>query len=430
MRMPRDAAARDARRPALDSVSGMARQGVRTRQGVPAGGAGSASRATSLAEKAKQLLARVQQTRVGRALARYGIARGGLLAGGIAYSALFSISAALTIGLTAFMAVLGDDAELRRTVLDGVESALPGVIDTGSGGLVRPDQLVLDTALNPGSVLAAVVLLWTALSVMAGLKSSIRAMFGIVAPPENALAGRARDLAGFVALAVGVLATAVLGLVAGTLGEEVLHLVGVEGAVAGWLLRALGLAVALAVDWAVVLMLFRITAGARPLRKDLFLGALLGAIASGVLRQVGTSAVGAVDDPLLASFAAIVTLLLWVNLLARVVLMVAAWTANPPAPERPDTGEEVHLYERPNFVTLSAPATLEWLYQPITGVIAPDARLDPAHEPEPAPPEWGGLIGRFHRRRIDRLEARLERARERYAAGARENARATRERGG
>jgi membrane protein len=33
----------------------------------------------------------------------------------------------------------------------------------------------------------------------------------------------------------------------------------------------------------------------------------------------------------LASFAAVVTLLVWINLIARIVLLAAAWTADPPA---------------------------------------------------------------------------------------------------
>ena len=44
-----------------------------------------------------------------------------MLTGGIAYAALFSVFAALTIGYTVFMAVLGGNDELRQTVLDTVE---------------------------------------------------------------------------------------------------------------------------------------------------------------------------------------------------------------------------------------------------------------------------------------------------------------------
>ena len=38
-------------------------------------------------------------------------------------------------------------------------------------------------------------------------------------------------------------------------------------------------------------------------------------------------------NAVLASFAVIVTLLIWINLIARIVLLAAAWTADPPAAE-------------------------------------------------------------------------------------------------
>ncbi|TRW45106.1 YihY/virulence factor BrkB family protein [Georgenia yuyongxinii] len=373
---------------------------------------------TGAGGRVNRAIARVRASRVGRTFARYSIARGGLLAGGIAYSALFSIFAALALSFTVFTAVLGDNDVLRQTVIEAVNDALPGIVDDGSGnGLLKPEDLVVETALTPAGVLALVVLLWTALSVMAGIKNSIRAMFAIVAPPENVVAAKARDLAGYLALALGVLVTAVLGLVAGTLGTAVLDALGVQGGVAGFLLRALSLGVALLVDWAVFLMLFRVTAGVRPLRRDLLLGTLLGAVAAGLLRLLGTTLVALVDNPLLASFAAIVTLMLWVNLLARVTLIVASWTANPPAPAKPETAEEVHLDDRPNYVTESAPATLEWDHQPVTGTVLPDETLRPGYEPE-REPRWPGLAGRYHRWRAARLDRRAAEARERYRRGA------------
>ena len=59
-------------------------------------------------------------------------------------SELSGIFAALTIGFTAFMAVLGDNERLRDEVLDAVDDALPGLIDTGDGGLVPHRLLLLD----------------------------------------------------------------------------------------------------------------------------------------------------------------------------------------------------------------------------------------------------------------------------------------------
>src|SRR5690606_30711792 len=316
-----------------------------------------------------RLLAWWKQTRVARALGRYGAANGALLTGGIAYSALFSIFAALVVGLSIFMAVLGSDEQLRQAVLDALDSALPGIVDTGDGGLVSLDSLQF----SPGaSIVTAVVgflmLINAATSVMAALRTGIRAMFGIVAPGENILVAKLRDLAGFLALALAVVLTAALGIAVGAAGSAVAGLVGLADApVTQVLLRVLGHLVALAVDLAVVVVLVRGLGGARPPRRDLLIGSLVVAVGAGVIRFLGTTIVGSVsDNPLLAPFAAIVTLLLWVNLVVRVLLMACAWTANPPAVPEIGPDDVTHVDETPNFVTESDPGTLAWEHDPQT----------------------------------------------------------------
>lgn len=407
----------------------------------------------TLGERVKALLSRWAHSRPGRGLARYSKARGGLLAGGITYSALFSVFAALTIGYTIFMTVLGNNAELRQTVLDSVNDALPGIIDTGTnGGLVAPEDLMLDTALNPASIGAAAVLLWTAITVMNALKRSIRAMFGITAPKESPVLTRVRDLGGFLTLTLAVVLTAALGIAAGTAGGWVLGLIGIEGTVASIALRAAGLLAAFVVDALVFVLLFRVLAGVHVPRRDLLIGAVMGGVASGVLRIFGTSLVGGADDPLLATAAALITLLLWINLLSRVTLMIAAWTANPPAPPKPKDPATTNFDQSPNYVTLSAPHTLEWEYEAITGTVeaADDVReatlvADLEHlgeegqqvllarredeerrraedrtvvEARARDAYWGGLVGKarnWNQRRLGRRYARKDAYQERTA---------------
>ena len=74
-----------------------------------------------------------KHTRPGRASARFRARSGGVLSGGIAYAALFSVFAALTISYTAFIAILGDNDELRERVLDAVDTTYPHLLDTGDG---------------------------------------------------------------------------------------------------------------------------------------------------------------------------------------------------------------------------------------------------------------------------------------------------------
>lgn len=321
-------------------------------------------------------------TRIGRMNSRYGAVHSAQLAGGIAYAGLLSVFAGLTIAFTVFMRLLGGRPELLEAVVTAIDEALPGIIvtDERPDGMLRPDQLLLPSGgLSVATVIAVVTLLFSALSVMGALTSSLRAVFGLAAPPGNAVVVKLRDLVGFVLLATAVLATAALGIGAGLAGEWVTEALGLESAIGAVFVRVLGVLAAFVVDTVVFVALMSVVAGARPPAKDLWLGAAIGAVGTGALRLLGTSVVGgASTNPVLASAAALVTLLLWLNLAARLALYVAAFTANPPAPPTGLAPVLLHAAERPNYVTLSASHTLAWDHDARTGaVLASEAdRLD------------------------------------------------------
>ncbi|MDO5629469.1 MAG: YihY/virulence factor BrkB family protein [Mobilicoccus sp.] len=329
---------------------------------------------------AKQAVGTIMTSRPVRAFQRFGKARGMLLAGGIAYTALFSIVAALTIAWTIFSMVLGDDQELQGQVIEAVNEVLPGILDDGTNdGMIPPDQLIMDNLLNPASIIAFLVLLWSAIGLMSNIRSTVQAMFGMVAPAENFVLAKLRDLMGFIAMALGIVLSAMLGTAAGQMGQTVLDWIGLgESPVIGVLLRVVAYLVAAAVAAVTFAFLFRVTAAVRPPAKDLWLGSFIGGIGVQIVLFLGTSIVSvASDDPLLAASASLATLLLFVNLLSQVLLIVSAFTANPPSPQTPQSPEEVHFRETPNFVTLSAPHTLDWEYQDVTGQLDVDEDLRP-----------------------------------------------------
>lgn len=376
--------------------------------------------ADGLGAKVQALVLYLRSTRLGRAGMRIGAARANVLAGGIAYAALFSLFAALVIGWSAFMAVLGGNEELRNAVLDSIDSVMPGLVGYGSDDLISPEDLVLPTVINVTSVVSILVLVWSSLTMMTALKTSIRQMFGIQTIPENFVLVKARDLMGFFVLALAVLLTAALSVAVNAIGSVVFEWLGVEGSLTQWLLRLATIAVTFLVDLGVFVFIIRIFAGVRAPRRDLLLGAVVGALATGVLRYLGTAAVSLPqNNPVLGTFAVLITLLLWINLMARLVLYVAAFTANPPAADAPSDPAEVHFYAKPNYVTVSVPSTLRWNYEPSTGAVIPDPSLGadapPEPEPEPEPePRWGGLMGWWFARRLARAEKRLERAKGSY----------------
>lgn len=330
----------------------------------------------------QRLVSSFRDSRPGRALARYNTGRGALMAGGIAYTGLFSVFAALTVGMSAVMAILGRHPAMRDAVVSSVEDSLPGVIktETAPNGLVTVEQLTLSSALTVGSVIAALTLLYTAMGLMGTLSSALNAMFGLVRIPRTVVATQLWNLLGFVVLVLGVVITAVAAVVTGTLAGVVPLPAWVTGPVA----TAATLAVSFLVDGAVLGVV--ITAcGVRPPWRDMFLGCALGALVFGILRQVGTRAVGSIaNNPVLASVAAISVLVLWLHLASRTILLVAAWMANPPRPREIDHPDEVHFTERPNYVTLTVPETLQWPRQTMSGSVEIDPTAHPSYEaPEP-----------------------------------------------
>jgi len=289
----------------------------------------------SLVERVQVLLAWWKTTRLARALARYGQVNGALLCGGIAYSAIFSVFAGLTIGFTVFMSVLGSNDELLDSVIESVNSALPGMLQTTPGdettGLISPDSLVTSTSLSVASIVSVVVLLVSAISCMGAVQVSVRAMFGLPPGVGNPVLVKLRQLGGFVVIGIAVLASAVIGIVVGSVSTWVLDLLGLEGT-GRFFLPVLGLAVAFLVDVATFVLIVRLLSAVHPPRRDLLLGAVVAAVGFGVIRFLGTSVVAssASTNPVLASFAAIVTLLIWINLSARILLTAAAISADLP----------------------------------------------------------------------------------------------------
>lgn len=276
----------------------------------------------------RELWQRWQESRPGRTLTRYTERGGNVLCGGMAYTALFSLFAALTIGYTAFSAVLGRDAELQEAALAQVDQWVPGLIDTGSGGVIQPDDLLLTSAFNLTSVIAAVVLLWTATRFMGALRVAVRSMFDLADDGPNVVVARLLQLGGFLLLLAGVLVGAAVGVAVSTAAPWLLDLIGLGGA-SRVVVQTLGPVAGVVVDAAVVAGVIRYVAGVRIPRRELVTTALAVGVATGLLRWAGSSLIVelASRNALLAGFAVLASVLILVNLVARVLLLSCAWAA-------------------------------------------------------------------------------------------------------
>lgn len=273
-----------------------------------------------------------KNSRLGRTLSWYGARNGAQLCGGIAYSALFSLFGALTIGWTVFSRLLGGNAELRTAVLTQVDQWVPGLVGEGEGYVISPDLLLLDGGLSWAALVAGVVFLFSALGVMGALRAGVRAMFAI--PPtqgNDAVKARVGQLGGFMFLGLGILVSAASSVAVHAVGEVVEAWLGGSWAVA-WLIRVGGSLVGVVLDALVVAAIIALVGGAHVRRRDFVLTCLAVGVVAGALRWLGTSVVigSAGANALLAPFAAIVAILVLVNFLSRVLLMACAWLYDPP----------------------------------------------------------------------------------------------------
>lgn len=334
-------------------------------------------------EKVTDAIGFATKTRVVRAITRYIIATGGLLAGGVTVTALISIAAALTLLVNTSRGILRDQPELYTRLLELTNDVLPGIFRLeGQDGILNPDILLIPTGFNWATFVAATILVWNALTAMTGLRKALRTMFGLGGAPLNFFYGKLTDFIGFLCLGASLLISSALASAAFVGGESFLIWLGLESPNTIRMVSILAVALSATLDALVVLMLIRVIARIRVPRRDLLQAAILGAITFGLLRLGGTTLVGAVTNPLLASVTAIATLVIWINLAVRALLLIAAWASNPPWANLPVAPTTVHSKETPNYVTLSAPYTLQWDFHPVTGALHPGPYDVPQEDPE------------------------------------------------
>jgi membrane protein len=280
----------------------------------------------------KSAWGRVEASLPYRAYQRYGQARGGVLAGGMAYIAFFSLFPALALGFTVFGLIVGDNADLQGRVITAVNDGLGTTIITpigGSGGLVSIDTLTGSTELTVAGIIGLGGFLFTGLGWLASMREGIRAMFGRPTYQGNFVKTKLRDLVTLVTLGLVLLVSAFGGVIVSGAAGWLLRLVGLEGSTIGSLvLGAISTLVLLAVDIAVFLVIFELLSGVSVPRADLGDAALFGGVGLGILKLLGGLLLnGAGNNKLVATAGVALGLLVWLNLVSRLTLVAAAWGA-------------------------------------------------------------------------------------------------------
>ncbi len=284
---------------------------------------------TTLVTRVRGIVDRVQRLKPARVFRRYGDHRGALLAAGLSFQAVFAVFAAIWVAFSVAGLALGANHQLRDALFDLIGNAVPGLLDRGgSGGAISEKALLSTPALSWTGAIALVGTLFTAVGWLGSARSAVRDLAGLAAPTTNFALLKLKDLGLALAFGVALIVSAALSVFSTAAMNATLGLLHVDARSLAAILtaRIIGLALMFGLDACVLAALYRILAGVPIPRGPLWQGALLGALALGVLKVLGTSLLGgATKNPLLASFAVIIGLMIWFNLICQVILIAASW---------------------------------------------------------------------------------------------------------
>ncbi len=271
----------------------------------------------------------VMQRKPVRVFLHYGTQRGPILASGLAFQLLFAVFAGLWVAFSVAGLVVGRNPGLENAIIGTLNNVIPGLIDIGSGtGVIKAKVLLSAGVLGWTGAIALIGLLVTALGWLASARDAVRIVFDLPAAPGNFLLLKVRDFGLGIALGVVLVVSAVLSVVGTSATGWLLGMVGIHSktVLATVVGRIVTLAIMFALDTLVLAALYRMLAHIRIPRGRLWRGAIIGAVALGALKVLGSALLGgATNNPLIASFAVLAGLLIFFNFVCQIILIAASW---------------------------------------------------------------------------------------------------------
>ena len=223
---------------------------------------------------------------------------------------------------------------LRPDLLDYLRTL---VSDQFAGNPVGPQIVgVIENALGSWAttgVISLAVFAWSGAGWMANLKSAIRAQmrtdFTTGEKKANIVVETLINLGSIVGLLLLVLLMFVLSAISTSLSGLIIDWLGLPDSVASSLLLTLApIPVSLLVGFGVFALLYKMSAEQPIPRRPLVIGSVAGAVGLLALQLAATSLFGVFGGNAAAGlFGPIIVLMLFLNLFATLILMIAAWMA-------------------------------------------------------------------------------------------------------
>jgi membrane protein len=262
------------------------------------------------------------------------IENGFLLAAGVSYVALFACFAAIYLVFAIAGIWLGGSAEAVGALIDLINVYIPGLI-SDSGGLATPEQVQEIASDNSGvlgwtGLIALGTLIWTAIDWVTYSRRAVRELFAIPPDRRSYFLLKARDFVAALIFGAALILGAALSTVGTYAVTRIFSLIGWRDAsVLTEISVSIGsLLIGFAVTSTALVGLFRFLTGTKLPWRRIWPGAMLGGLGISLL-QLGAGVLLSYtpSNPLLATFAVFIGMLLWFRLLGIVMLVAAAWIA-------------------------------------------------------------------------------------------------------
>ena len=275
------------------------------------------ARLREFVDRAKRLGPTLMALRPVRAAIRYNELRGNRLAGAVSFYGFVSLFPLLALASAITVQVIGPSGV--ETIQEIVDEYLPGF-----------DLNISAFAAQAGTVglIGGITLLWTGLLWVDATRAAVRLMWELDDSPGNLVVRKLADLASLIGLGVIILVSwgATAAVAAAT--DDVLDWLGINGGFGTITSRAVALVLAIASS---SLLFGYLLAGLPripiPL-KLLLVVALIGGLVYEVLKQLVTQfAIVVTPDPAYAIFAVPLALVAWIYLVTRLLMGLAAATA-------------------------------------------------------------------------------------------------------
>ncbi|MGW0843204.1 YihY/virulence factor BrkB family protein [Streptomyces sp. NPDC002787] len=265
------------------------------------------------------VVGQLMRTHAWRAYERLDAVHWARLAAAITFTSFVALFPLITVGAAIGAKLLSDD-QLGK-LQDKIADQAPGLSD-----LLDLDSLVA----HAGSVglIAGALLLVIGVNWVGAVRGCLRAVWEKEQDPGNPFLLKLKDsvvlvglgAVGLVAIGSSVLANSAVGWAADK--------VGIEGGAGRALLFFAGLAIALVVDFLLLVYLLTRLPRVHPDRREVVVAGLIGAVGFELLKWLLTGYLqGVAAKSMYGAFAVPVAVVLWINLMARLLLYCAAWTA-------------------------------------------------------------------------------------------------------